>query len=138
MATTRSSSSGTPGRRRNARTWSGFALSILVLLGACSISSCSTTGTTPTADVRSPPPRPPVPDIPERLLQSCPDLPLAANGNPFTLMGNHDQVAELYHRCSDRQGALATAVRELQATAWRWYCDAIATGGFKDPDCKPR
>jgi hypothetical protein len=52
------------------------------------------------------------------------------------LLANHDQVAALYGDCAAGKASLSAAVDEWEATAWRWYCQAIAATGLDAVQCR--
>lgn len=84
--------------------------------------SCSTG----TAVTQAPPPAPPAPPMPATLKAECPELPAAKDDLWETLLGNHDQVAALYHDCRNQQRRLTQAVADWEATVWGWYCKAVS------------
>lgn len=102
-------------------------------LCALALASC-TTGTKATK--APPPPPPPPPSLQANLRAPCPALPLASSDAFPALLANHDAVAAQYHDCKDSQGSLLLALDEWEATAWRWYCNAVAAAGLDASACR--
>lgn len=96
-------------------------LALICALAMLGLMSCSTG----TAVTQAPPPPPPAPPMPATLKAECPELPAAKDDLWETLLGNHDQVAALYHDCRNQQRRLTQAVSDWEATAWGWYCTAV-------------
>ena len=65
----------------------------------------------------------------------CPPLPVPTSDAVPALLDNHLQVAGMYHDCSDRGDSLVQAMDEWRATAWQWYCKAVAATGLRATDC---
>lgn len=87
------------------------------------------------AKVNPPPPQPP-PPVQANQRTPCPELPQPANDRTPTLLENHDAVAALYHDCKDSKASLLRAMDEWNATAWAWYCKAVASVGISVTGCK--
>lgn len=63
-------------------------------------------------------------------------MPAAPNADYETLVRVHDGEMEVHYACARKQFDLSRAAREMQDTAWRWYCTAIQSAGFQEPACK--
>lgn len=119
----------------NPRRWSSFAMSVLIWTASTlALSSCAT-GMQPIPAPSLPPP--PVPSIQSNLRQQCPEPPLlkATNPTPLDVLSQHDQESALARDCRSSKNRLIQAVDEWQATAWRWYCQAIEAAGVKVKEC---
>lgn len=75
--------------------------------------------------MKGPPPPAPPPGPEASLKQECPPLPAAMSDLWAALIGNHDQVAALYHDCRASHSRLIQAATEWERTAWSWYCQAL-------------
>lgn len=42
----------------------------------------------------------------------------------------------LYHECSSRNDSLLQSIDAWEATAWQWYCSAIAQMGLDAAACR--
>ncbi len=82
------------------------------------------------------PPPPPPPPLQASQRRPCPPLPQPDSDAALTLIANHDQVAALYHGCAAQAASLLEAADVWQATAQRWYCDAIRAMGLAADGCK--
>jgi hypothetical protein len=51
------------------------------------------------------------------------------------MLRQHDLEASMYHDCRERQAALAAAMDQWKATAWRWYCSAVKGMGLAVKEC---
>lgn len=103
-------------------------------LFALALTSCAT-GTTATRDAPPPtlPSPPPGPQASQ--LRQCPPLPPARSDLVPDLLQNHGEVAALYHDCASRTDSLLQSIEAWQATAWRWYCQAVQRAGYSDAAC---
>lgn len=108
---------------------------LLTLAGLTSIwalTSCAT-GTKPIPAAPLPPPPPP--SIPANLRQPCPQLPILDKAKPILILQQHDQEAALYQDCRSAKSRLDQAATEWEATAWRWYCQAVKAAGVQAKVC---
>lgn len=126
--------SGNGWRRSQRRSINCVSYVLIWIASVLVLSSCATgTKPIPAPSIPSPPP----PEIPVNLRQHCPALPLlqSSDPNPFTVLAQHDQEAALYRDCRSSKAQLIQATDEWQATAWRWYCQAVKAAGTKVKDC---
>lgn len=84
------------------------------------------------------PPPPPPPPLQANQRTPCPPLPQPASDAALVLLANHDQVAALYHGCAAQTASLLSAAEIWQATAWRWYCDAVQAMGLSADGCREK
>lgn len=113
-------------------------LALICAIFALALTSCST-GARATRDdaaqVNRPPPPPP-PGLQANQRTTCPDLPQPASDAALALIANHDQVTAQYDECRDRVDSILESAGEWQATAWRWYCQAVDAMGIAAEGCK--
>lgn len=126
--------SGSGWQRNQPRSMSCVGYGLIWIVSILALSSCAT-GTKPIPAPSTP--SPPPPEIPASLRQQCPELPLLQSNdpNPFTVLAQHDQEAALYRDCRSSKAQLIRATDEWQATAWRWYCQAVKGAGIKVKEC---
>lgn len=128
--TARHSTLSTPARPQAAMR---YVLPLLILSGlTLGLSSCAT-GTRPTRAAT--PPSPPPPGVAVSLKQRCPQLPAAPSSQALAILQQHDLEASMYRDCSDGKARLIEATQEWEATAWRWYCQAVAGMDLTVKDC---
>ena len=120
-------------RPRKRRPLSCCALAILGgLVSILALTSCAT-GTRPIPVSNLPPPPPP--KIESNLRQACPEPPLLQSAGPVAILSQHDQEAVLHRDCRKAKASLDAAVNEWEATAWRWYCQAVSAIGAGAKGC---
>lgn len=122
--------------RNRTRVWrSCCAIALTWMLLTSALSSCATG--TAISRVPAPVPPPPPPAVPASLRQVPPPLPLATDARLTTLLRNQEQVGQACSECRAAQANLVQALAEYEATAWAWYCKAVAAIKAQAEGCPP-